>query len=232
MNIHTIQALCLITWRIKLICKFNKVFHTTDKWTTHDPGLDVGCPVLRHRETLRHQHCLALVHRTCGKLHFVQTWRRLNQPWGLRFFCATESQGIRIYVTRQNQIQIFPCFCCFTNLKGFLEKIRIRITPPFLSHFTHLSEDSTDDHRMQGLMLNIFWGLRMTKSSYTSELEKSIVLNWIEFYHRKYPVNGHKPESNCVETVAIPVSGHFLQEGWGLGAGITEHQFLEMTTVN
>ena len=93
--------------------------------------------------------------------------------------------------------------------------------PPavFWSHFfPHVSEDSTDDHRMQGLMLKIVEGWRNPSHG---------TMNWIEFYQTwiQFMAQPESRDGKCrvmdtnlnltaltgIETVAIPVSGHFLQ---------------------
>lgn len=174
-------------------------------------------------QTLRHQHCLALVHRTCDKLHFVQTWRfwrRSNQPWGLLFQYQVSLWPYEIIrpKTSLGSTSMWPIeklanqffkkktlFHWSVNVSGKYSW-RIPGTPVFWSHFfPHVSEDSTDDHRMQGLMLKIVEGWRNPSNG---------TMNWIEFYHRKCRVmdtNLNLTALTGIETVAIPVSGHFLQ---------------------
>ena len=144
-------------------------------------------------------------------------WRRSNQPWGLLFqyqvslwnHKAKEITRIHIYVThRKTGKSIFQKKTLFhwsVNVSGKYSW-RIPGTPRFLvTFFPHVSEDSTDDHRMQGLMLKIVEGWRNPSNG---------TMNWIEFYHRKCRVmdtNLNLTALTGIETVAIPVSGHFLQ---------------------
>lgn len=255
MNVHNIQASCFITWWINSICQ---VQQSIPYWQMdHAMTLDL-CRMLFFFtvQTLRHQHCLALVHRTCDKLHFVQTWRfwrRSNQPWGLLFQYQVSLWPYEIIrpKTSLGSTSMWPRWDTGkSNPKNFLFHWSVQNIlegspdPPAVSwshFFPHVSEDSTDDHRMQGLMLKIVEGWRNPSHG---------TMNWIEFYQTwiqfmaqtwiawwKMSRDGHKPESDCINWHWDSCNSSlrpFPANGWGLWScqHITEHQFLETTTVN